>query len=98
MLSFSRWTSSFPARDTPIVTRKPRGMDTIPGFSSGNNAPAPITVGLININPTDATRPVNIPATIPISVHLFQKRVQINAGIFADAAIANANPTRNATF
>ena len=91
----------FPSRsasETSMVTKKPSGIETIPEFSNGNIAPVPMTVGLIRISPIDTQRPVTIPATIQFSVLFFQKSVHIRAGIFALAAIANARPTRNATF
>ncbi len=68
-------------------------MLTMPGFSSGKIAEAPMTVGLISISRIEEASPVQMPATIPRSFAPFQKMVQSSAGRFADAAMAKARPS-----
>ena len=57
-----------------------------------------ITLGLIRINPIEASSPTASPATAPAVLNRRQKIDSTITGRFADAATANASATRNATF
>jgi hypothetical protein len=55
-------------------------------------------LGLMRINTIDATSPVPKPATAPAVLKRRQNNEKTITGRFADAATANANATRKATF
>ena len=50
------------------------------------------------ISATEETSPVTIEAMTPLAVVFFQKMIPKMAGKLADAAMANAQPTRKETF
>ena len=87
---------------TKVITDN--GIEIIPGLSKGIGASLGISpylshiVGEKRIIPIDVTIPTIIDHAIPLAVVFFQNSKNKIAGRFADAATANASPTRNDTF
>ncbi len=82
------------------------GIDTMPGFSSGNSGRAcfsqtpwgPITAGPTATSSRQELRPTSVPTTAPAVVKLLQYMESSKVGRLALAAMAKASPTRKATF
>ena len=80
------------------------GIEIIPGLSNGIGASLGISpyfsyiVGETRIIPIEETIPTIIDQEMPFAVVFFQNKRNNIAGRLADAATANASPTRNDTF
>jgi hypothetical protein len=94
----------FVISETAINVINPSGIEIIPGFCKGIGAESggsPIIsyiVGEKRIISNEDIIPTPIAQEIPFAVVFFQKSSINIAGKFADAAIANASPTRKLTF
>ena len=91
-------------REITIKVITAKGIEMMPGLSKGIGADAGIKpyfsyiVGENRMIPIEDTIPTIIDQAIPFAVVFFQNRRNSMAGKFADAATANARPTRNETF
>jgi len=90
--------------DTTTRVRNERGMEMIPGLSSGMGAAVfampyrSYMVGEKRMRIMEDEIPTIMDAATPLAVVFFQKSTIMMAGRLADAATAKASPTRKETF
>src|SRR5690349_13937877 len=104
---FAGSSVDFAERVPTAPARNANGIDTMPGFDSGQNAKfasgnievaAPETTGENTISRIADPSPAYMLHSAPRVVKRFQNSEYTIVGRFADAATAKASATRNATF
>jgi hypothetical protein len=100
LVELSFWLNN----ETMTKVKVANGIEIMPGLSRGIGAELATRpylsymVGENRIIPMDETIPTIIDHAMPLAVVFFQNKRNNIAGRFAEAATANASPTRNETF